>query len=59
MTLPENASPEAKGRYAARAYLFHLEQKRQARRETLHVLLDTAIGTIIVVLLFLAAWSIF
>jgi len=59
MTLPGNASPSAKGQAAARAYLFHLEQMRKARRETVRVAVEMSLGIVMIVGLFLAAWSIF
>jgi len=59
MTLPENASPEAKGRYAARAYLFHLEQMRKARRQAVVDTLAIAASIVMVLGLFLAAWIVF
>ena len=57
--LPIDTTPSARGQAAARAYLFHLGQKRKARRETVGVAVEMSLGIVMIVGLFLAAWSIF
>ena len=57
--LPANTTPEARGQAAARAYLFHLEQARQARRQAVVDTLAIAASIVMVLGLFLAAWIVF